>query len=62
MRKTRATDNIYDVMVEATDETGHVGRKAVKVEVTNVNEDGTGGVVGVAAGARRCFHRYPYRY
>ena len=35
------TDNIYDVMVEATDETGHVGRKAVKVEVTNVDEDGT---------------------
>ena len=28
-------------MVEATDETGHVGRKAVKVEVTNVDEDGT---------------------
>ena len=36
-----ATDNIYDVMVEATDGTGHVGRKAVKVEVTNVDEDGT---------------------
>ena len=34
-------DNIYDVVVEATDETGHVGRKAVKVEVTNVDEDGT---------------------
>ena len=29
------------VMVEATDETGHVGRKAVMVEVTNVDEDGT---------------------
>ena len=28
-------------MVEATDGTGHVGRKAVKVEVTNVDEDGT---------------------
>ena len=37
----RPTDNIYDVMVEATDGTGHVGRKAVKVEVTNVDEDGT---------------------
>ena len=36
-----AKDNIYDVMVEATDGTGHVGRKAVKVEVTNVDEDGT---------------------
>ena len=34
-------DNIYDVMVEATDGTGHVGRKAVMVEVTNVDEDGT---------------------
>ena len=34
-------DNIYEVMVEATDGTGHVGRKAVKVEVTNVDEDGT---------------------
>ena len=34
-------DNIYDVMVEATDGTGHVGRKAVEVEVTNVDEDGT---------------------
>ena len=34
-------DNIYDVMVEATDGTGHVGRKAVKVEVTNVDEAGT---------------------
>ena len=28
-------------MVEATDGTGHVGRKAVMVEVTNVDEDGT---------------------
>ena len=36
-----ATDNIYEIMVEATDGTGHVGRKAVKVEVTNVDEDGT---------------------
>ena len=36
-----ATDNIYEIMVEATDGTGHVGREAVKVEVTNVNEDGT---------------------
>ena len=38
---TVAGDNIYDVMVEATDGTGHVGREAVKVEVTNVDEDGT---------------------
>ena len=36
-----AEDNIYEIMVEATDGTGHVGRKAVKVEVTNVDEDGT---------------------
>ena len=28
-------------MVEATDGTGHVGREAVMVEVTNVDEDGT---------------------
>ena len=34
-------DNIYEIMVEATDGTGHVGREAVKVEVTNVDEDGT---------------------
>ena len=39
--KDKGEDNIYDVMVEATDETGHVGRKAVKVEVTNVDEAGT---------------------
>ena len=36
-----ATDNIYEIMVEATDGTGHVGREAVEVEVTNVDEDGT---------------------
>ena len=36
--------NMYEVMVEATDGTGHVGRKAVEVEVTNVNEDGTVGL------------------
>ena len=36
-----AKDNIYDVMVEATDGTGHVGREAVEVEVTNVDEAGT---------------------
>ena len=35
------TDNIYDVMVEATDGTGHVGRETVEVEVTNVDEAGT---------------------
>ena len=34
-------DNIYEIMVEATDGTGHVGREAVKVEVTNVDEAGT---------------------
>ena len=31
-------------MVEATDGTGHVGREAVMVEVTNVDEDGTVGL------------------
>ena len=36
-----AGDNIYEVVVEATDGTGHVGREAVAVEVTNVNEAGT---------------------
>ena len=35
------TDNIYEIMVEATDGTGHVGRETVEVEVTNVDEDGT---------------------
>ena len=35
------TDNLYDITVEATDGTGHVGREAVKVEVTNVDEAGT---------------------
>ena len=39
--KDEGTDNIYEIMVEATDGTGHVGRKAVMVEVTNVDEDGT---------------------
>ena len=34
-------DNIYDVVVEATDGTGHVGREPVMVEVTNVDEAGT---------------------
>ena len=34
-------DNIYEIMVEATDGTGHVGRETVMVEVTNVDEDGT---------------------
>ena len=34
-------DSIYDVMVEATDGTGHVGRETVMVEVTNVDEAGT---------------------
>ena len=35
------TDNVYDVVVEATDGTGHVGRETVMVEVINVDEDGT---------------------
>ena len=36
-----ALDNIYEIVVEATDGTGHVGREAVEVEVTNVDEAGT---------------------
>ena len=36
-----AGDNIYEIVVEATDGTGHVGREAVEVEVTNVDEAGT---------------------
>ena len=36
-----ALDNIYEVMVEATDATGQAGKKHVKVEVTNVDEAGT---------------------
>ena len=43
-RHTAVGDNIYDVMVEATDGTGHVGRKAVMVEVINVDEAGTVGL------------------
>ena len=39
--KDEGGDNIYDVVVEATDGTGHVGRETVMVEVTNVDEDGT---------------------
>ena len=33
-------DNIYDVMVKATDSTRQTGMKAVKVKVTNVEEPG----------------------
>ena len=37
-----ADDNIYEVTVQATDATEvGSGREAVKVEVTNVDEDGT---------------------
>ena len=36
-----ASDNVYEVMVEATDATIQVGKKHVKVEVTNVDEAGT---------------------
>ena len=34
------TDNVYEVTVQATDGTRNVGMKAVKVEVTNVEEAG----------------------
>ncbi len=36
-----ASDNVYEVTVQATDETMTVGMKEITVEVTNVNEDGT---------------------
>ena len=36
-----ADDNMYEVTVQATDETMQVGTKAVMVEVTNVDEAGT---------------------
>ena len=55
-------DNIYEIMVEATDGTGHVGREAVMVEVTNVDEAGTVKLSALQPAPRRCFHRYPYRY
>ena len=35
-----ADDNIYELTVQATDETNKVGMKEVVVEVTNVDEDG----------------------
>ena len=38
--KDVGTDNIYDVIVEATDSTRKTGMKAVKVKVTNVEEPG----------------------
>ena len=36
-----ADDNIYEVTVQATDETSKTGTKEVMVEVTNVDEMGT---------------------
>ena len=59
--KDEDTDNIYDVMVEATDGTGHVGRKAVEVEVTNVDEDGTVELSALQPAPGVAVHRYPYR-
>ena len=46
-------DNIYEIMVEATDGTGHVGREAVMVEVTNVDEDGTVKLSALQPASRR---------
>ena len=43
------TDNMYEVTVQATDETNKVGMKEVMVEVTNVEEPWDGNAVGVAA-------------
>ena len=34
-------DNVYEVTVQAKDGDGNIGMKAVKVTVTNVEEDGT---------------------
>ena len=56
-----STDNIYEIMVEATDGTGHVGRKAVMVEVTNVDEDGTVELSALQPAPGVAVHRYPYR-
>ena len=53
------TDNIYEIMVEATDGTGHVGREAVMVEVTNVDEDGTVELSALQPAPRRSFHPLP---
>ena len=49
------------IMVEATDGTGHVGREAVKVEVTNVDEDGTVGLSALQPAPSVAVHRDPYR-
>ena len=35
------TDNVYEVTVRAADDDGNIGTMAVKVTVTNENEDGT---------------------
>ena len=56
------TDNIYDVVVEATDGTGHVGRETVMVEVINVDEDGTVELSALQPAPNVPVHRYPYRY
>ena len=50
------------IMVEATDGTGHVGRKAVKVEVTNVDEDGTVRLSALQPAPDVLFTADPYRY
>ena len=44
-----ANDNMYEVTVQATDETNKVGMKEVMVEVTNLGRAGDGDAVGVAA-------------
>ena len=49
-------------MVEATDGTGHVGREAVMVEVTNVDEAGTVKLSALQPAPDVPLHRYPYRY
>ena len=38
---TATVDNMYEIMVRAMDSTGKTAEKAVMVEVTNVDEDGT---------------------
>ena len=56
---TRARTTHTMIMVEATDGTGHVGRKAVKVEVTNVDEDGTVELSALQPASRRCCSPLP---
>ena len=48
-----ASDNTYEVTVQATDESNKVGMHEVTVEVTNRGRDGDDNAVGVAASVPR---------